>query len=273
MKHFIITWVLIFCFIGTAQATSHNHAYGGIPSGGAFVERNAYIIQFDPIHKTPRWVAYHVKPEYLDTPSRGEQWAKFRNDPDIIGEATEKDYKDQFNTWRNYAKGHLAPYFISGGDRDNDGTNAEGGDPDDAKTVYQIMYMSNMAPQHHDNFNGVGGLWYEAETYIRDTLLKAQQKEVWVFDGCIYGPGSYDKIGAGVEVPPMFFKIVITETEGKAKVLAFLFPHQIKKHGDIQDYLVSVNLIEAMTGLDFFPDLHTEEWEQGERKSTWENWE
>lgn len=71
----------------------------------------------------------------------------------------------------------------------------------------------------------------------------------------------------------MFFKIIVTETEGKAKVLAFLFPHQIKKHGDIQDYLVSVNLIEAMTGLDFFPDLHNAEWEDGERKSTWENWE
>jgi endonuclease G, mitochondrial len=45
----------------------------------------------------------------------------------------ENDYKNQFNTWRNYAKGHLAPYFISGGDRDNDGINAGGGDPDDAK--------------------------------------------------------------------------------------------------------------------------------------------
>ena len=106
--------------------------------------------------------------------------------------------------------------------------------------------------------------------YIRDTLLKAQQKEVWVFDGCIYGQGSYDKIGSGVEVPPMFFKIVITENEGKPKVSAFLFPHQTKKHGEIQDYLVSVNLIEAMTGLDFFPDLNDEEME---RKSTWENWE
>ncbi len=270
MRHFI-TGALIFCFIGTAQATSHPHAYGGIPSDGAFVERNAYIIQFDPVHKTPRWVAYHVKPSYLDTPSRGEQWGKFRTDPDIIGEATEQDYKGQFDTWwRNYAKGHLAPYFISGGDRDNDGINAEGGDPDDAKTVYEIMYMSNMAPQHHNAFNGSGGLWYEAETYIRNTLLMAQQKEVWVFDGCIYGPGSYDTIGSGVEVPPMFFKIVITETAGKPKVLAFLFPHQIKKHGKIQDFLVSVNIIEAMTGLDFFLDLNDEEME---RKSTWENWE
>jgi len=71
----------------------------------------------------------------------------------------------------------------------------------------------------------------------------------------------------------MFFKIVITETGGKPKVLAFLFPYQIKKHGEIQDYLISLNLIEAMTGLDFFPDLHSTEWEEGEPKSTWEKLE
>ncbi len=61
-----------------------------------------------------------------------------------------EDYEDQFHTWRNYAVGHLAPYFISGGDRDNDGTNAANGD--DAQTVYEINYFGNMAPQHHDNF-------------------------------------------------------------------------------------------------------------------------
>jgi len=34
---------------------------------------------------------------------------------------------------------------------------------------------------------------------------------------------------------------------------------------------VSVNLIEAMAGLDFFPDLNNLEWEDMERMSTWEN--
>ena len=265
-----ITTVCLLLFL-TGSVYASDHAYGGIPSNGAYLERQGYIIQFDSEHKVPRWVAYHVKPENLDTPDRNKnKWSKFRDDPDIVNEATEQDYKNQFNTWRNYAKGHLVPYFVSGGDRDNDGTNATGGDEDDAKTVYEVMYMSNMAPQHHNNFNGSGGLWYKLETYVRDKLIKEQGKEVWVFAGCIFGPRTYDKIGNGVEVPPLFYKIVITEESNKPKVLAFLFPHQIKKHGDIQDYLVSVNIIEAMSGLDFFPDLNDEEME---RKSTWENWE
>jgi endonuclease G len=90
---------------------------------------------------------------YLYTPDRSiYKWKKYRDDPDIIGEATKEDYEDQFHTWRNYAVGNLAPYFISGGDRDNDGTNAANGDDDYAQTVYEINCFGNMAPQHHDNF-------------------------------------------------------------------------------------------------------------------------
>lgn len=261
---------LILVLLLTGNAYASEHAYGGIPSGEAYIERQGYIVQFDAAHKVPRWVAYHIKPENYPPPKRDEgSWGKFRDDPDISGEATEADYKGQFNTWRNYAKGHLAPYFVSGGDRDGDGLDAAEGDGDDAETVYEIMYMSNMAPQHHYNFNGSGGLWYKVETYVRETLLKEQRKEIWVFAGSIFGPGTYDTIGEGVEVPPMFYKIVVTEEDGNPKILAFLLPHQIKKHGDIQDYLVSVNLIEAMTGLDFFPDINDEE---KERESTFVNW-
>lgn len=268
MKYFSAFYLLLlFCTCVEAS----EHVYGGIPSKGNYTVRNAYIIEFDAEHKTPRWVAYHVKPSNIkDLPDRKKhKWGKFRDDPDITGEATLNDYKNQFSTWRNYAKGHLAPYYIAGGDRDKDGIDAVNGDEDDAKTIYEIMYMSNMAPQHHNNFNGSGGLWYKLETYIRDILLKKQQKEVWAFAGCIFGPGSYDRIGDGVEVPPMFYKIIVTEEKNKPKILAFLFPHQIKKHGNIQDYLVSIDLIEAMTGLDFFPELNDEKME---RVSTWENW-
>ena len=68
----------------------------------------------------------------------------------------------------------------------------------------------------------------------------------------------------------MYFKIVITEENGVPNILAFLFPHQIVNHGEIEDYLVQVNIIEALTGLDFFTQLNDEE--SLERQSTWENW-
>ena len=79
-----------------------------------------------------------------------------------------------------------------------------------------------------------------------------------------------DSIGSGVEVPPLFYKIVIYEEDSEPVILAFLFPHQVEDHGDIQDFLVSVDIIEALTSLDFFQELNDEELE---RMSTWINWE
>ena len=73
MRYYLALF-LILSLINTLQASEH--AYGDIPSGSAYIERNAYIIQFDAEfdaeHKTPRWVAYHVKPEHLDAPDRSK---------------------------------------------------------------------------------------------------------------------------------------------------------------------------------------------------------
>ena len=76
-------------------------------------------------------------------------------------------------------------------------------------------------------------------------------------------------------MPPMFYKIVVLEAkaEDAPKVLAFLFPHQRVSHRrrgeEIFPYfLVSVDVIEALTGLDFFPNLERAK----EFEAVWQNW-
>lgn len=71
-------------------------------------------------------------------------------------------------------------------------------------------------------------------------------------------------------VPPMFYKIVtFPKTEEKPmRTLAFMFTHQKVRHGRIQDFLTSVDIIEAMTGLDFFPETKIDE-----NIDTWHVWE
>ena len=56
-------------------------------------------------------------------------------------------------------------------------------------------------------------------------------------------------------------------------VLAFLFPHQRIAHGDIQDFLVTVNVIEAVSAEDFFLDLGPERENRLEDIDTWEVWQ
>lgn len=40
-------------------------------------------------------------------------------------------------------------------------------------------------------------------------------------------------------------------------MLAFLFPHQRTAHGDMEDFLVSIDVIKALTGENFFRALDT----------------
>ena len=236
-------------------------------------------LSYNPTTKTPDWVAYHIKPDYRETPKRDGKFKTFRKDPDIEGEPSTSDYiglKDA----RGYARGHLAPYGVMGGDRDGDGEyavyNSDDSDPDDELTVFEANYMTNIVPQHHDGFNGSPGLWWKLERWIQDELVDAQQKEVWIFAGCIIGPGHHEKVTSKkVWVPPMFYKIVIMKNAGSdiPDVLAFLFPHQRIVHGEIADFLVSVNVIEAVSGEDFFRVLGQDKETKLEDIDTWEVWQ
>ena len=56
------------------------------------------------------------------------------------------------------------------------------------------------------------------------------------------------------------------------RVLAFLFPHSRVAHGDVEDHLVSVDVVEALSGLDFFGELAEETERALEDVDTFYNW-
>ena len=74
--------------------------------------------------------------------------------------------------------------------------------------------------------------------------------------GTIFGPKVLERVGPedDIHVPPMFFKGMIEDafTAEEPRVLAFLFPYQWAAHGDFTGFPVTIDVIEAMTGLDFF---------------------
>ena len=259
------------------------HVFGGLPVGGEegdpVLVRQGYVLKYDVDGRVPVWVAYHVKPDYRKTPKREGKFKAFRTDPDAPHAVKDDEYTGLFKA-RGFARGHLAPYAVMGGDRDGDGLYAkynEPSDPDDELTVFQANYLSNIAPQHHAGFNGDPGLWYKLERWIQDDVVRAGGHEVWVFGGCIFGPGEQEVVGPDKDiwVPAMFYKIVVRRDPANPelpKVLAFLFPHQRVAHGDIEDFLVTVDVVEAMSGLDFFSALDDDREEWLEDQDTWQFW-
>lgn len=255
------------------------HAFGGLPSTADLYFRNGYVGAYDVRYRVPRWVGYRVVQSYRNTPPREGRFASFRIDRGIENPVRSADYRGLLAS-RGYARGHLAPYGVMGGDRDNDGMTAAD-DPDgfDAETVFQANLMSNIAPQHHKGFNNVPGLWGRLERFVQDRLVTRCGLEVWVFAGTIFGSGEPERVGRSqaIGVPPAFFKIVIRGSDAEngddmPNVLAFLFPHSRVAHGELEDYLVPVDVIEALSGLNFFSDFGEESQDALEDGDTFSNW-
>jgi len=261
------------------------HLKFGKPNAEDILIRNAYVLHYNAPYRIPNWVAYHIKPDYLKTPRRTSKFASFRKDPDVENPVVTSEYVGLLDS-KGYARGHLTPYKALGGDRDNDGKyalyNDPNSDPDDEETIFQGNRMSNIAPQHHHAINGPGGLWYKLERWIQDDLVEANDKEIWTYAGnIIFDTENMEKVGTNdnIVVPNLFYKIVIMESgnNDKPRVLAFLFPH-FKNKDDVKEksifkYLVTVDYLEAITGLDFFSKSNKASQKEFESKVERESWE
>ena len=269
------------------------HIFGGAPDDSIIYERRAYLFSYDKKYNVPQWTAWHVIPPYRDTPKRKSRWSTFRTDPELNHVKT-KDYIGWYDSEFNYARGHIAPYFISGGDRDHDGKDAEYEsdlkieDPDDACTVFEINAMTNVAPQYHKRFNGSPGVWWQLETDMR--MMLDNGHEFYVFAGTVFlenkevmniGNRKEDPDAWDIGVPHGYFKMIIDPI--KNEVVAFLFDHadDLNKGCNIDiakwpsNCIVDVSDIESITGLKFFSELNkglSDRLRNSSNQKTWMNW-
>lgn len=278
-----------------AEDSVIEHVFGGVPDDSTIHPRRAYVLSYDDEHFVPKWAAWYATKEYRDTPRRKSRWKAFRRDPEIPT-VEDDDYVGWFDSEDNFARGHIVPYFIAGGDRDDDGIDAEFEDSlrvediDDACTVFEINAMSNIAPQYHNRFNGQPGLWWLLETDVRG--LVDAGRNLHIFAGSIFVDGvDVQRIGDRdaserswkIGVPHGFFKVVIDV--GREEAVGFMFSHAAPVQGacDIDDAdtlwpsacVVTIDAIEDATGLEFFSALTQDENQRlraASTKATWVRW-
>ena len=116
------------------------------------------------------------------------------------------------------------------------------------------FYMSNICPQiHHLNT----GDWNELEANTRKWARRYGR--VYVTCGPIYnGNRRTEYIGKNrVKVPDAFFKVILIQSSKKTCALGFYFENEAGQR-PLNEYLVSVDYLEQMTGIDFFPALPDE---------------
>jgi endonuclease G len=113
--------------------------------------------------------------------------------------------------------------------------------------------MTNISPQK-PNLNRK--LWQRLEE-VEVNYFTQLAPTIWVITGPVFD----DKIERlktawHVEIPDAFYKIYAMLTPDKqVHLLAFLVPQTVKGDEALDRYLVTVDKIEALTGLDFFYEL------------------
>ncbi len=195
---------------------------------------DAFLVGYSDMRGNPLWVTYKLKQVPKDAPHL-KRPSSFKSDWRGINKVEHKNY-----THSGYDRGHMAPnYAIS---------SLYGKD-----AQLETFIMTNITPQS-PNLNRK--LWQRLEA-VEVSHFTQLADTVWVATGPIFtGSKEYLKNGSNVEVPDAFFKVYAMQPKkGEFKMLAFLMPQNVKGNEPLSDYVVSVDKIEELTGLDFFHDL------------------
>ncbi len=200
-----------------------------IGSNDQLVRRVGYTLKYVEQYELPAWVAYILQQDQIDGKEVRDN--QFMPDPAVrSGTAVSTDY-----TRSGYDRGHMAPAA-------------------DFKNSYQVMketfYMSNICPQE-PQFNR--GIWLDLEKMVRVWAYK--YKKIYVVTGPILEPG-LPTIGRlnKVAVPKQFYKVVLYVNPPHVKGIAFLMNNE-PSSAPLTKFVVSIDQVERLTGVDFFPRL------------------
>lgn len=212
---------------------------------GVLVSHQYFTLSYSEDHEQAEWVAYelnksHIKNSDFERPD-------FVQDRSVAsGSADWRNYKNS-----GYDRGHLLP----AADREFD-----------YNAYHETFLTSNISPQDR-KFNG--GIWNKLEQKTRYWAKKYDG--VFVITGGVLEAGLPSIGDEGVSVPNEFYKIIFDKRKGVNKVLAFLIPNK-PTNTSFYEYTVSVDEIEAKTGIDFFPQFSKtvqEKLESGVERKGW----
>jgi endonuclease G len=196
---------------------------------GQVIHRTGYTLAYDAKTRTPQWVAWELTKK--ETQGTVERSNDFQPDPDVKGaKVVTKDYSHS-----GYDRGHMAPAADMKWSK---------------KAMMESFYMSNICPQDH-NLNTSD--WSELENKSRQWARR--YGKVYIVCGPIYNGKRNEYIGDHrVKVPDAFFKVVLINEKKKQCAMGFYFENEAGER-KLQEYLVPVDRLEQLTGMDFFSAL------------------
>jgi endonuclease G len=202
-----------------------------------------YAIHYRYDTKTAEYVVEHVSPEDI----HGE----FHREDDFHPDLT---LPEQFrSTLHDYAghpydRGHLVP----------------AGDSTQSKEVMSESFsLANMVPQVPAHNRGI---WNKLEATVRNWAEDG--RDIYVISGTYHMPDKpFKTIGKGVVIPDYLWKVIYDETNKQS--IAFLIPNDSVSAKDLPKYLLTVEQLQNIVNINFFPSLGTTPIEQSVNRDIW----
>ena len=215
--------------------------------GEILLTRVGYVTSYNMANKQPNWVGWRLTGDHVTGPFL-RKGIKFHEDMEVPEpRATDADYRSS-----GYDRGHMCP---------------SGDNKWSQEAQEQSFLFTNICPQIH-GLNA--GDWNEMEQQCRKWA--EQEGEIYIVCGPIfYGSATHKKIGKNkIPVPEAFFKVVLSMKD-TPKAIGFIYKNQSGNRPK-GDYVNTVDQVERITGIDFFPSLPDDVENKVEAKANIDDW-
>jgi len=196
------------------------------------LHRTGYVTSYNRDWRLPNWVGWILTADHTTGPYKRNGMA-FHEDMDVPEpRVTTFDYQRS-----GYDRGHMCP---------------SGDNKWSRKAQEECFLMTNICPQAHV-LNA--GAWNDLEQQCR--RWARDYDDIYIVTGPIVHNGGKRKLGrAKVVVPDAFFKVVLHTGSG-AWGIGFVYENDDDR-GSMRDRAMSIDEVEELTGINFFPTLSSD---------------
>lgn len=219
--------LLLFAILLTMTTLAQKYELPVQASREQGISHTLFTLSYSEGYELPSWAAYQLTPEMAK--ATGTYHNRFTEDTDVTtGSSTTKDYKNA-----GFIMAQLVPpedMFIS------------------PRAVEETFLMSNAVPQK-PAFNKY--IWKTNERLIREWAKEGNT--LYIVTGPVLADAPFGSFGPSkVSIPTRYYKAVL-DVNGE-RAIGFLFRNNVAS-GTPKSFAVSVDELEKITGLDFFPAL------------------
>ena len=192
-----------------------------------------FTVSYSKNHRQSEWVAYELSKKNLDKED-------FRRPPSF---KTEKRVEKKFQVGHrdysstNFDRGHLASAADFSWSREG---------------IEQTFFTTNISPQE-PRFNR--GIWKKLENHVRGWAI--QYEHLYVVTGPILTERAkkrFPKEKNYIAVPRRYYKILLNYTNDAPFAIGFIMKNE-SSQAPLSSFAVTIDEIEKITGIDFFPEL------------------